>query len=63
MTGSAVLLGVSIISGTYIFTDTIPSPRLGQLFGGATRGAAVIIASGKSPLGPRSTRRPRPTRC
>lgn len=44
MTGLAVLLGVSMISGTYIFTDTIHS-AFGQLFGGATRGAAVIIAS------------------
>lgn len=44
MTALAVLLGVALISGTYIFTDTIHS-AFGQLFGGATKGTAVIISS------------------
>jgi putative ABC transport system permease protein len=44
MTALAVLLGVSLISGTYIFTDNIHS-AFRELFGNATRGAAVIISS------------------
>jgi putative ABC transport system permease protein len=44
MTALAVLLGVSMISGTYIFTDTIHS-AFRELFAGATRGTAVIVSS------------------
>jgi putative ABC transport system permease protein len=47
MTALAVLLGVSMISGTYIFTDTIHS-AFRQLFGGATQGTSVIITSRQS---------------
>ncbi|MEA2197493.1 MAG: putative transport system permease protein [Solirubrobacteraceae bacterium] len=44
MTALAILLGVSMISGTYIFTDTIHSAfRL--LFSGATRGTTVVVSS------------------
>ncbi|HEY2161846.1 MAG TPA: FtsX-like permease family protein [Solirubrobacteraceae bacterium] len=44
MTALAVLLGVSLISGTYIFTDNIHA-AFGELFGDATRGTAVIVSS------------------
>lgn len=44
MTALAVILGVAMISGTYIFTDTIHS-AFRQLFSGATRGTTVIISS------------------
>jgi putative ABC transport system permease protein len=44
MMALAVLLGVSMISGTYIFTDTIHS-AFGELFSGATQGTSVIISS------------------
>ena len=44
MMALAVLLGVSMISGTYIFTDTIHS-AFRELFGGATQGTTVIISS------------------
>ena len=44
MTALAVLLGVSLISGTYIFTDNIHA-AFRELFGGVTRGATVIISS------------------
>ncbi|HWC87836.1 MAG TPA: ABC transporter permease [Solirubrobacteraceae bacterium] len=44
MTALAVLLGVSMISGTYIFTDTIHS-AFRQLFTGATKGTTVVVSS------------------
>ena len=44
MMALAVLLGVSMISGTYIFTDTIHS-AFRELFSGATKGTAVIVSS------------------
>ena len=44
MTALAILLGVSMISGTYIFTDTIHS-AFRELFGGATQGTSVIVSS------------------
>jgi putative ABC transport system permease protein len=44
MTALAVLLGVSLISGTYIFTDSIHA-AFRELFRDATRGSAVIISS------------------
>jgi putative ABC transport system permease protein len=47
MTALAVLLGVSMISGTYIFTDTIHS-AFRELFGGATQGTSVIVSSRQS---------------
>ncbi|HWF52945.1 MAG TPA: FtsX-like permease family protein [Solirubrobacteraceae bacterium] len=43
----AVLLGVSMISGTYIFTDTIHS-AFQELFSGTTRGTSVIVSSRQS---------------
>jgi putative ABC transport system permease protein len=47
MTALAVLLGVSLISGTYIFTDTIHS-AFRELFGSSTQGSSVIITSRQS---------------
>ena len=44
MTAFAVLLGVSMISGTYIFIDTIHS-AFRELFSDATNGSSVIISS------------------
>jgi putative ABC transport system permease protein len=44
MTALAILLGVSMITGTYIFTDTIHS-AFSELFGGATKGTSVIVSS------------------
>jgi putative ABC transport system permease protein len=43
-TAFAVLLGVSLISGTYIFTDNIHA-AFRELFSDATRGSAVIVSS------------------
>jgi putative ABC transport system permease protein len=47
MMALAVLLGVSMISGTYIFTDTIHS-AFGELFSGTTQGTSVIVSSRQS---------------
>lgn len=44
MTALAVLLGVSLISGTYIFTDNI-NAAFRQLFSDTTKGSGVIISS------------------
>jgi putative ABC transport system permease protein len=44
LTALAVVLGVSMISGTFVFTDTIHS-AFGKLFTGATSGADVIVSS------------------
>ena len=44
MTAFAVLLGVSMISGTYIFIDTIHS-AFRELFSDATNGSTVIVSS------------------
>jgi putative ABC transport system permease protein len=44
MTALAVLLGVSLISGTYIFTDNIHA-AFRELFSDATKGSGVIISS------------------
>jgi putative ABC transport system permease protein len=44
MTALAVLLGVSMITGTYIFTDTIHS-AFRELFSGTTKGTTVIVSS------------------
>ena len=44
MTALAVLLGVSLISGTYIFTDNIHA-AFRELFGDATQGTTVIVSS------------------
>ncbi|MDQ6806753.1 MAG: ABC transporter permease, partial [Actinomycetota bacterium] len=47
MMALAVLLGVSMISGTYIFTDTIHS-AFRELFSGSTQGTSVIVSSRQS---------------
>ena len=44
VTAVAVILGVALISGTYIFTDTIHL-AFRDLFGGTTKGTTVIITS------------------
>lgn len=44
MTALAVLLGVSLISGTYIFTDNIHA-AFRELFSDTTKGSGVIISS------------------
>ncbi len=44
MTGLAVVVGVSMITGTFIFTDTINS-AFRQLFSNASKGAAVVVSS------------------
>jgi putative ABC transport system permease protein len=44
LTAVAVLLGVSMIAGTFVFTDTIHA-AFHRTFGGATSGAAVIVSS------------------
>jgi putative ABC transport system permease protein len=44
MTALAVFLGVALVSGTYIFTDTIHS-AFRELFSGTTRGTTVIVSS------------------
>jgi putative ABC transport system permease protein len=44
LTALAVVLGVSMISGTFVFTDTIHS-AFRQLFTGAASGADVIVSS------------------
>jgi len=44
MTALAVLLGVSLISGTYIFTDNIHA-AFRELFSDASRGTTVIVTS------------------
>jgi len=46
LTGLAVLLGVAMISGTYVFTDTINS-TFDQVFETANEGVDVVI-SGRS---------------
>lgn len=44
LTALSVVLGVSMIAGTFIFTDTIRS-SFGRLFTGANAGASVIVSS------------------
>ena len=44
MTALAVVLGVSMITGTLVFTDTIRA-AFHELFGSSVRGAAVVISS------------------
>jgi putative ABC transport system permease protein len=44
MTALAVLIGVSMIAGTFVFTDTIHA-AFRQLFTNASKGADVIVAS------------------
>jgi putative ABC transport system permease protein len=44
LTAVAVLVGVSMISGTFVFTDTIHA-AFRQLFSNQTSGAAVIVSS------------------
>ncbi len=44
LTAVAVLLGVSIISGTFVFTDTI-NAAFRQLFSATAKGADVIVSS------------------
>ena len=43
LTGLAVLLGVAMISGTYVFTDTINS-SFDQVFETANEGVDVVIS-------------------
>ena len=46
LTGLAVLLGVAMISGTYVFTDTINS-SFDKVFENANEGVDVVV-SGRS---------------
>ncbi|MGI8428602.1 MAG: ABC transporter permease [Solirubrobacteraceae bacterium] len=53
MTALAVLMGVAMISGTFIFTDTIDA-AFRQLFSASSTGASVIVSSRQDVLSPLS---------